>query len=112
SQPNPPLSMQASLSLVPETSSRLLSGLLPGHLAAGLGLAFGSLPAGVQIAFAVVYGLVIGSLLNVVAHRMPIMLERAWRAEISEEAHEPPQNDGLPPRYNLWVPRSACPHCG
>jgi leader peptidase (prepilin peptidase)/N-methyltransferase len=104
--------MQASLSLVPETSSRLLSGWLPGRFAAGLGLAFGSLPAGVQIAFAVVFGLVIGSFLNVVVHRLPIMLERAWRAEISEEAHEPPQNDGLPPRYNLWVPRSACPHCG
>jgi leader peptidase (prepilin peptidase)/N-methyltransferase len=104
--------MQAPLSLVPETSSSLLSGLLPGRFAAGLGLAFGSLPASVQITFAIVFGLVIGSFLNVVVHRLPIMLERAWRAEISDAINEPPQNDGLPARYNLWVPRSACPHCG
>ncbi len=104
--------MQAPLSLVPETSSSLLSGLLPGRFAAGLGLAFGSLPTGVQITFAIVFGLVIGSFLNVVVHRLPIMLERAWRAENSDENNEPPKNDGLPVRYNLWVPRSACPHCG
>jgi leader peptidase (prepilin peptidase)/N-methyltransferase len=104
--------MQAPLSLVPETSSSLLSGLLPGRFAAGLGLAFGSLPTGVQITFAIVFGLVIGSFLNVVVHRLPIMLERTWRAENSDETNEPPQNDGLPVRYNLWVPRSACPHCG
>ena len=81
--------MQATLPLVPETSSSLLSGLLPGHFATGLGLAFGSLPAGLQIAFAIVFGLVIGSFLNVVVHRLPIMLERAWRAEVSEATDEP-----------------------
>ncbi|QQC63427.1 prepilin peptidase [Paraburkholderia ginsengisoli] len=104
--------MQAPFPLVPETSSSLLSGLLPGHFASGLGLAFGSLPAGLQTAFAIVFGLVIGSFLNVVVHRLPIMLERAWRAEISDTTDAPPADDGLPARYNLWVPRSACPHCG
>jgi leader peptidase (prepilin peptidase)/N-methyltransferase len=104
--------MQAPLPLVSETSSSLLSGLLPDHFATGFGLAFGSLPAGLQIAFAIVFGLVIGSFLNVVVHRLPIMLERAWRAELSDTADPPPPEDGLPPRYNLWVPRSACPHCG
>ena len=58
------------------------------------------------------FGLVIGSFLNVVVHRLPIMLERAWRAEISDTTDEPLEDDGLPARYNLWVPRSACPHCG
>ena len=54
----------------------------------------------------------IGSFLNVVVHRLPIMLERAWRAEVSE-ATEPPQPiRPLPARYNLCLPRSACPHCG
>jgi leader peptidase (prepilin peptidase)/N-methyltransferase len=62
--------------------------------------------------FAIVFGLVIGSFLNVVVHRLPIMLERAWRAEVSETTDEPLEEDGLPARYNLWVPRSACPHCG
>jgi leader peptidase (prepilin peptidase)/N-methyltransferase len=40
------------------------------------------------------------------------MLERAWREEVSEATEQPLENDGLPARYNLWVPRSACPHCG
>ena len=104
--------MQAPFLLVPETSSSLLSGLIPDHFASGLGLAFGSLPAGLRITFAIVFGLVIGSFLNVVVHRLPIMLERAWRAEISDANDEPLKQDGLPARYNLWVPRSACPHCG
>jgi leader peptidase (prepilin peptidase)/N-methyltransferase len=104
--------MQAPFPLVPETSSNLLAGLLPRHVATGLGMAFGSLPTGLQITFAIVFGLVIGSFLNVVVHRLPIMLERAWRAEISDATDQPLEEDGLPPRYNLWVPRSACPHCG
>jgi leader peptidase (prepilin peptidase) / N-methyltransferase len=104
--------MQGPLSLVPETSSSLLAGLLPGHSTSALGAAFGSLPVGLQFTFVVVFGLVIGSFLNVVVHRLPIMLERAWREEIREATDTPPEEDGLPARYNLWVPRSACPHCG
>lgn len=104
--------MRATILLVPDTSSSLLSGLLPSRFATDLGLAFGSLPTVMQMAFAIVFGLVIGSFLNVVVHRLPIMLERAWRAEVSEAADEPLEDDGLPARYNLWVPRSACPHCG
>ncbi|PRX97457.1 A24 family peptidase [Paraburkholderia sp. BL25I1N1] len=104
--------MRATLPFVPDTSSSLLSGLLPDHFATGLGQAFGSLPTALQMTFAIVFGLVIGSFLNVVVHRLPIMLDRAWRAEVSEAADQPLQEDGLPARYNLWVPRSACPHCG
>ncbi|WP_144112188.1 prepilin peptidase [Paraburkholderia sp. BCC1886] len=132
--------MQASFPLVSDTSSSPLSvvpsGLLSGHFAADLGLAFGSLPAGLQIAFVIVFGLVIGSFLNVVVHRVPIMLERAWREDLRDlhEEHrehglhgehgqhdaleaadannDPVEEDTLPARYNLWVPRSACPHCG
>ncbi|NKJ48776.1 prepilin peptidase [Burkholderia sp. SG-MS1] len=104
--------MQAPFPLVSETSSSLLSGLLPSHVATDFGVAFGSLPAGLQMALAIAFGLVIGSFLNVVVHRLPIMLERAWHAEISDASDQPPPEDGLPARYNLWVPRSACPHCG
>lgn len=86
--------------------------MLPNHFAAGIGVAFGSLPAGAQFAFVIVLGLVVGSFLNVVVHRVPIMLERAWREEVSDAIDEPLEDDGLPARYNLWVPRSACPHCG
>ncbi|MBN3758641.1 prepilin peptidase [Paraburkholderia sp. Tr-20389] len=88
-----------------------LSGPLA-RFADSLGAAFGMLPAGAQIAFVIVFGLVIGSFLNVVVHRLPIMLERAWRTEVSEATDHAFDEDGLPERYNLWLPRSACPHCG
>lgn len=81
------------------------------HSATGFGNAFAGLPAAWQFAFAIVFGLAVGSFLNVVAHRLPIMLERAWRAEIGEATGQPPPDDGLPVRYNLCAPRSACPHC-
>jgi len=77
--------------------------------------ALGGLPFGVLMSFAIAFGLVIGSFLNVVVHRLPIMLERAWRADVTEATGTPGplfEDDGLPARYNLWLPRSACPHCG
>src|SRR6201989_1112349 len=83
-----------------------------GNLATNVGVTFGILPLAAQIAFAVAFGLVIGSFLNVVAHRLPIMLERAWRAEVTDATGQLFEDDGLPARYNLWLPRSACPHCG
>jgi len=58
-----------------------------------------------------VLGLCVGSFLNVVIHRLPKMMERAWREECAELAGAPPArpDEG---RYNLLVPRSACPACG
>ncbi|HEY1998996.1 A24 family peptidase [Paraburkholderia sp.] len=85
---------------------------LTGHVAGSFSATFGTLPAGAQVAFAIVFGLVIGSFLSVVVHRLPIMLERAWRAEVSDVSGEPLEDDSLPDRYNLWLPRSGCPHCG
>jgi leader peptidase (prepilin peptidase) / N-methyltransferase len=82
------------------------------RLSLGLGASFGGLPTALQFAFAIVFGLVVGSFLNVVAHRLPIMLERAWRLELREATGEAAAADGLAARYNLCVPRSACPHCG
>jgi leader peptidase (prepilin peptidase)/N-methyltransferase len=96
--------MPANYAPVSDTSFNALHG----HFAAS----FGTLPVGVQLAFAIVFGLVIGSFLSVVAHRLPIMLERAWREEVNDAIEQPPESDGLPARYNLWLPRSACPHCG
>ncbi|KAF1056362.1 MAG: Type 4 prepilin-like proteins leader peptide-processing enzyme [Burkholderia gladioli] len=76
-------------------------------------LAFAALPTAAHYAFAVVIGLVVGSFLNVVAHRLPVMMQRAWQAELAEATGaDPAPDDGLPPRYDLWAPRSACPHCG
>ena len=58
---------------------------------------------------ALIVGLCVGSFLNVVIHRLPKMLERAWRAECAELAGSPlsPQET-----YTLVTPRSACPSCG
>jgi leader peptidase (prepilin peptidase)/N-methyltransferase len=76
------------------------------------GSAFTALPLAAQYGFAIIFGLVIGSFLTVVVHRLPIMLERAWQAE-NTVAPEDNANQTTPPaRYNLAVPRSACPHCG
>ena len=54
-------------------------------------------------------GLMIGSFLNVVIHRIPKMMQRESDNYVaSESGKELPHTD----RYNLMVPRSACPHCG
>jgi leader peptidase (prepilin peptidase)/N-methyltransferase len=107
------------------------------------------------IAVIFVLSLLVGSFLNVVIHRTPIMLEREWKAQAAEilevrtdtaqvshasSEAEPTSNDSsgermptaipqddpiaseasqpqsspqpeLPERYNLLVPRSACPKC-
>ena len=61
------------------------------------------------VTIAVLFGLMVGSFLNVVIHRLPKMMEQQWRAESAELAGAEP-----PPaaQYNLVVPRSACPKCG
>ncbi len=56
-----------------------------------------------------VLGLLIGSFLNVVVHRLPKMMEAEWQAQCAELRGEAAPDT---PRYNLWTPRSACPHCG
>jgi leader peptidase (prepilin peptidase)/N-methyltransferase len=60
-----------------------------------------------------VLGLAVGSFLNVVIYRLPVMLERQWReqcAEVTGSAATTPAA-GRPERFNLIVPRSACPAC-
>jgi leader peptidase (prepilin peptidase)/N-methyltransferase len=58
---------------------------------------------------AALVGLCVGSFLNVVIHRLPKIMERQWRAECAELSGQ----EAVPgPRYNLVVPRSACPSCG
>ena len=61
------------------------------------------------VAAVTVMSLAIGSFLNVVIHRLPKMLERQWRDELRELNG---QEVAAGPRYNLMVPRSACPACG
>ena len=55
-------------------------------------------------------GLFIGSFLNVVIHRLPVMMEREWQAEAASLRGEEPA--AAAPVFNLSTPRSRCPHCG
>lgn len=55
-------------------------------------------------------GLVIGSFLNVVIHRLPLMMEIEWREQCEEFVKQPADN--LPTgRFNLVIPQSHCPSC-
>ena len=63
---------------------------------------------GLFITTVIALSLAIGSFLNVVIHRLPKMVERAWRAEIAEMDGQTPATG---PAYNLVVPRSQCPAC-
>jgi len=58
---------------------------------------------------AALFGLLIGSFLNVVVYRLPVMAQRELDNYI---AHEAGKDLPHPDRFNLMVPRSACPHCG
>ncbi|ANY88342.1 MULTISPECIES: prepilin peptidase [Pseudomonas] len=61
------------------------------------------------LAFAGLLGLLVGSFINVLAYRLPIMLERQWQREAQEVL-------GLPvvahERFDLCLPASRCSHCG
>jgi len=68
-----------------------------------------SLDPATLAAVCALFGLLIGSFLNVVIHRLPIMMERDWRAQCAElSGSEPPAAESL----SLLKPRSRCPHCG
>jgi leader peptidase (prepilin peptidase) / N-methyltransferase len=54
-------------------------------------------------------GLLVGSFLNVVIYRLPVILERQWRQQCAELHHTEPPAANEP--FNLVVPRSACPSC-
>lgn len=58
-------------------------------------------------------GLCVGSFLNVVIHRLPLMMERQWRQEATELLADGKPVEVEPvAKFNLLVPRSRCPHCG
>jgi leader peptidase (prepilin peptidase) / N-methyltransferase len=68
---------------------------------------------------AAVLGLLVGSFLNVVIHRLPLMMQAQWEAEAAELAEAQAQAPATPATdaaaghpFNLVVPRSRCPHCG
>jgi leader peptidase (prepilin peptidase)/N-methyltransferase len=60
------------------------------------------------------FSLLVGSFLNVLIHRLPIMLERSWQQEYQDYFTDDGNNSPITSKepYNLFLPRSACPHCG
>jgi leader peptidase (prepilin peptidase) / N-methyltransferase len=70
------------------------------------------------VAVCVLLGLMIGSFLNVVIHRLPIMMEREWQSQCADLAAQAAQTAAaVPPAptfepLSLIAPRSRCPHCG
>ena len=60
------------------------------------------------------FSLLVGSFLNAAIYRIPIMLQQGWREECEElfgGDHTDPNHDSSK-KFNLFVPRSQCPHCG
>lgn len=75
------------------------------------------LPSGVDAALLGLLGLLAGSFLNVVIHRLPKMMDLRWAAECAEfqaasGSQEAASTEQDQPPFNLMVPRSRCPHCG
>ena len=58
---------------------------------------------------ALLLGLIVGSFLNVLIHRLPIMLDRDWTTQSRAMLGLPPEPKG--PAYNLLLPHSECPRC-
>jgi leader peptidase (prepilin peptidase) / N-methyltransferase len=59
----------------------------------------------------VVLGLLVGSFLNVVIYRVPVMMEMALRAECAGLNEPAGVSDASAPAFNLVTPRSRCPAC-
>ena len=64
------------------------------------------------VACSVLFGLFVGSFLNVVIVRLPIMLERGWKSECRELLEIDSTTEEDEKKFNLLVPRSHCPKCG
>lgn len=73
-----------------------------------ISMLFRDVPASFWV-FCALLGLLVGSFLNVVIHRLPKMMEQEWQDNCLEfQGQEVLER----PKYNLFVPRSACPVCG
>ncbi len=57
------------------------------------------------------FGLIIGSFLNVVIYRLPKMMEQDWRQQCQELCNPDTKSNTVSVKYNLITPRSACPNC-
>jgi leader peptidase (prepilin peptidase)/N-methyltransferase len=59
------------------------------------------------------FSLLVGSFLNVVIYRIPVMMEREWQQSIAEAQQEDNAiESSIQPAFNLATPASTCPSCG
>ena len=65
----------------------------------------------IYIPFAVLLGLLVGSFLNVVIYRLPVMLEKQWRIAAKQHLELPLDEEDQKP-FNISTPPSRCPKCG
>lgn len=61
------------------------------------------------VVVALILGLLVGSFLNVLIYRLPVMIDRQWRHEAQVLLGQIPENHTP---FNLLEPDSRCPHCG
>ncbi|MDR2187529.1 MAG: A24 family peptidase [Azonexus sp.] len=66
-------------------------------------------PSGLVVVIVGLLGLCVGSFLNVVIHRLPLIMEREWQAQCAELRGETAPDN---PPLTLARPASRCPHCG
>jgi leader peptidase (prepilin peptidase)/N-methyltransferase len=59
-----------------------------------------------------ILGLMVGSFLNVVIHRVPIILDRQWSQQCREHLDIAAETTAEEPPFNLVRPASRCPECG
>lgn len=59
-----------------------------------------------------VISLMVGSFLNVVIYRLPVMMENSWKLEYQQYFHPEREPEATPERFDLVKPDSTCPHCG
>jgi leader peptidase (prepilin peptidase)/N-methyltransferase len=64
----------------------------------------------IYLATLFVFGATVGSFLNVVIYRLPVMMQREWRHDCLEFLEQPA--DAEVDKFNLSTPRSRCGHCG
>ncbi|PCJ31990.1 MAG: prepilin peptidase [Gammaproteobacteria bacterium] len=60
------------------------------------------------LTFIIIIGLLVGSFLNVVIYRLPVMMEREWHEQCAELKGDAPAEME---KFTLNAPRSRCPHC-
>ncbi len=72
--------------------------------------AYLSVSESIYLPSVVIFSLLVGSFLNVVIHRLPIMMMNSWRREATEFLGQNENSDELP--LTLSQPRSRCPKCG